>query len=65
MTTSGSLRPQREADYSPPSSATVVNAWSFSSVYPAYAWNNFTVATCTVFSVFVLKYALSSKDSAV
>ena len=29
VTTSGSLRPQREAEYSPPSSATVMNAWSF------------------------------------
>jgi len=37
VTTSGSLRAQREADYSPTTSATVMNAWSFSSVYPAYA----------------------------
>jgi hypothetical protein len=65
VTTSGSLRPQHEANYSPSTSATVMNAWSFSSVYPAYAYNNFIVATCSVFPVSVLKYALNSKDSSV
>jgi len=65
VTTSGLLRPQHEAAYSPPNSATAMNAWSFSSVYPAYAKNNFTVAICSVFSVSVFKYALSSKDNSV